>query len=121
MTCAKNGSLTTVKRMLLKPTIAIVGSGLVDKLIQLWRLRRSICEAKAEMSVPGTLAQYTYKAGEAIMSKTLTYQSSYMTQLFKKRNTDITKEEILLEALNMYENYICHTRQSFCNVNENLT
>ena len=86
-----------------QPTIAIVGSGkekkqcvelgFVDKLIELWRLRRSICEAKAEMSVSGTLAIYTYKVGEAIMSKTLTYKSPYNNQLFKKRNTDITNEE----------------------------
>ena len=70
-----------------EPTIAVVGSfkkekeqrieiGFVDKLIELWRLRRKILEAKAEISVSGTLAKYTYKAGEAIMGKTLTYKSS---------------------------------------------
>ena len=66
-----------------QPMIAIVGSekgkkqcvelGFVDKLIQLWRLRKSICEAKAEISVSGTLAKYNYKAGEAIMNRTLNY------------------------------------------------
>ena len=38
------------------------------------------------------------------MSKTLNYKSSYMHQLFKKRNADITAEEKRLAALNMYEN-----------------
>ena len=66
-----------------EPTTVIVGSvkekeqctelGFVDRIIQLWRLRRTILEAKAEMSVSGTLAKYTYRAGEAIMSKMLTY------------------------------------------------
>ena len=50
-----------------------------DKLIKLWRLRRKILEAKAEISVSGTLAKYTYKAGEAIMNKTLSYKSSYIS------------------------------------------
>ena len=63
-----------------EPTIAVVGSfkkekeqriktGFVDKLIELWRLRRKILEAKGEISVSGTLAKYTYKAAEAIMGK----------------------------------------------------
>ena len=61
----------------------------MDKLIELWKLREKILEAnfKAEISVSGVLAKYTYKAGETIMSKTLTYKSSYMTQLFKARNS----------------------------------
>jgi hypothetical protein len=97
--------------------IAIVGSvqekkqcvelGFVDKLIQLWRLRKSICEAKSEMSFSGTLAKYNYKAGEAIMNKTLNYKSSYTHQLFKKRNLAITEEERHLSSLHMYENYLC--------------
>ena len=66
-------------------TIAIVGSakakkkssemGFVDKLIQLWKLKRSILEAKAEISVSDTLAKYMQKAGEAIMYKMLNYKS----------------------------------------------
>ena len=32
--------------------------------------------------------------------------SSYLTHLFKKRNTDITREEKRLAALNLYENYL---------------
>ena len=79
----------------------------MDRLIQLWRLRKSILEAKAEMLVSGTLEKYTYRAAEAIMSKTLTYKSSYMSQLFKARNACITKEEKRLDALTMYENFIC--------------
>ena len=100
-----------------QPTTAIVGSekekkqcvelGFVDKLIQLWRLRKSICEAKAEISVSGTLAKYNYKAGEAIMNRTLIYKSSYMHQLFKKRNLAITEEERRQSSLHMYENYLC--------------
>ena len=64
-------------------------------------------KGKAEISVSGTLAKYTYRAGEAIMSKTLTYKSSYMSRLFKARNTNITREEKRLAALTMYENFIC--------------
>ena len=79
----------------------------MDKLIQLWRLRKSILEAKAEISVSGTLAKYNYKAGEAIMNKTLNYKSSYIHQLFKKRNMAITEEERRLSSMYMYENYIC--------------
>ena len=100
-----------------QPTIAIVGSvkekkqcvelGFVDKLIQLWRLRKSILEAKAEISVSGTLAKYNYKAGEAIMNKMVNYKSSYIHQLFKKRNMAITEEERRLSSMYMYENYIC--------------
>jgi len=85
-------------------TVAIVGSfkkekeqciglGFVDKLIEMWRLRRKILEAKAEILVSGMLTKYTYKVGEAIMGKTLTYKSSYMTQLFKARNRVVTNEE----------------------------
>ena len=66
-----------------EPSSIVVGSfkkekeqciklGFVDKLIELWRLRKKIDEAKAEISVSGVLAKYTYKAGEAIISKTLT-------------------------------------------------
>ena len=94
-----------------QPSIVIVGSakekkqcvelGFVDKLIQLWKLRKTIQEAKAEISVSGTLA------GEAIMNKTMNYKSSYMQQLFRKRNLMITTEERRLASLNMYENYLC--------------
>ena len=59
--------------------------GFVDKTIELQRLRKKVFEAKAEISASGVLGKYTYKAGEAIMSKTLTYKSSYMTQLPLKR------------------------------------
>jgi len=100
-----------------QPSIAIVGSakkkkqcvevGFVDKLIQLWKLRKSIHEAKSEISVSGTPAKYNYKACEAIMNKNLNYKSFYMQQLFKKRNLMITPEERCLASLNMYENYLC--------------
>ena len=100
-----------------QPSIVIVGSakekkqcvelGFVDKLIQLWKLRKTIQEAKSEISVSGTLAKYNYKAGEAIMNKTMNYKSSYMQQLFRKRNLMITTEERRLASLNMYEHYLC--------------
>ena len=75
----------------------------VDRLIQLWRLRRAVLEAKAEISVLGTLAKYTYRAGEAIMSKMLTYKSAYTSQLFKARSASFTREEKRLAALTMWE------------------
>ena len=115
-----------------EPTTAIVGSfkkekgqcieiGFVDKLIELWRLRRKILEAKAEISVSGILAKYTYKAGEAIMGKTLTYKSSYMTQLFKARNRLVMNEERRLASLNMYENYICQYKALLLQCERTLT
>jgi hypothetical protein len=59
----------------------------VDKLIQMWRIRKSIYEARTEISVPGTLAKYSYKAGKAILNKMLNYKSSYIHQLFKKKKS----------------------------------
>ena len=81
--------------------------GFVEKLVELWRLRRKILESKAEILVSGCLAKYNYKAGETIMNKTMMYKSSYMYQLFKARNMAITKEERNRAALLMYDNYIC--------------
>ena len=57
--------------------------GFVEKLVELWRLRRRITEDKAEMMVSGTLAKYSYKAGEVLMNKTLTYRSSYVAKVYK--------------------------------------
>ena len=62
---------------------------------------------EAGISVSGTLAKYNYKAGEAIMNKTLSYKSTYIHQMFKKRNLTITEEERRLLSLYMYENYLC--------------
>ena len=70
-------------------------------------MRSRILEDKAEMMVAGTLAKYPYKAGEALMNKTLTYRSSYMAKVFKARNHAITLEERCRGAMTMYENYIC--------------
>ena len=86
--------------------------GFVEKLIDLWRKRRKILEAKAEISVSGVLANYTYRSGEGIMNKTLSYRSSYLSQLFKSRNRDITMVEKRQAALTMYENYICQYKAS---------
>ena len=104
-----------------KEQCACIELGFVDKLIELWRLRRKILEAKAEISVSGILAKYTYKAGEAIMGKTLTYKSSYMTQLFKARNRLVTNEERRLASLNMYENYICQYKALLLQCERTLT
>ena len=62
-------------------SITIVGSqkekeqcvelGFVEKLVELWRLRRRILEDKPEMMVDGTLAKYSYRASEAIWLKFL--------------------------------------------------
>ena len=41
------------------------------------------------------------------MNRTLSYKSSYMHQLFKKRNLAITEEERRQSSLHMYENYLC--------------
>ena len=51
--------------------------GFVENLIKLWKLRGRIAEAKSEMLGSGTLAKYIYKAGEAIMNKSMDYRSSY--------------------------------------------
>ena len=69
-------------------TIEIVGSckekeqcielGSVEKLVELWRLRRKNLEAKAEIAVTAFLAQYTHKAGETLMNKLMSYKSFYM-------------------------------------------
>ena len=59
---------------------------LLKNLVELWRLRRRIVEAKSEISVSSILAKYTYRAGEAILNKTVDYRSTYMTNLFKATN-----------------------------------
>jgi len=59
--------------------------GFVEKLVELWRLRRRILESKAEILVSGCLAKYNYKAGETIMNKTMLYKSSYMYKLLKAK------------------------------------
>ena len=41
------------------------------------------------------------------MNKTMSYKSTYMFQLFKQRNKDLTNEDRKRAALIMYENYIC--------------
>ena len=90
MTCVKSGSTikgtiqqTTpplVTESVPEPTTAIAGSckekeqcielGFVEKLVELWRLRRKILEAKSEISVTASLAKYTHKAGETLINKT---------------------------------------------------
>ena len=98
------------------PSISIVGSqkekgqcvelGFVEKLIELWRLRRRILEDKTEILVSGFLARYNHEAGKAIMNKTLTYRSSNMMKVFKARNKALTMEERSRASLAMYNNQI---------------
>ena len=61
-------TMTEIARSL-KRKEQFVELGFVEKMIELWRLRRRICEAKAEIYVSGVLAKYTYQAAEAIMNK----------------------------------------------------
>ena len=56
-------------------------------MVKLWRLRRKILEEKSEISV--------------------SYKLTYMSQLFKPRNTAITNDDRHRATLIMYENYIC--------------
>ena len=65
----------------------------MEKMVELRRLRRKILEVKAEISVSGMLVKYTHRAGESVLNKTSSHKSSYVTQLFKARNADITKKE----------------------------
>ena len=73
-----------------KGEVQIIELGFVEKLIELWKLRKRIDEAKAEISVSGTLAKYNYRAGEAIMNKCMDYRCSHMSKLYKTRNLDVT-------------------------------
>ena len=78
-----------------------------------WKINRVIeveknnSEAKAEISVSGTLDKYTYKAGEAILNKSIDYRSSCTLDLFKSRNKEITLIEKWQPVFTLYENYIC--------------
>ena len=97
-----NPSMTIVVSK--KEKVQSVELGFVEKLIEMWRLRKRILEDKAEILVDGTLAKYGYKAGETLMNRTLTYRSSYVNRVFKARNKAITLEERKRGALIMYEN-----------------
>ena len=41
------------------------------------------------------------------MNECMDYRSSYMSQLYKARNLEVTMNEKRQAALTMYENYIC--------------
>ena len=70
------------------PSNVIVGSekekrqcvelGFVDKLIELWKLRKRILEDKTEITVSGILARYNHDAGKAMMNKTVNFRSTYV-------------------------------------------
>jgi len=67
--------------------------GFVDKLIELWKLRKRILEDKTEITVSGILSRYNHDAGKAMMNKTVNFISNYISQLFKTRNKALTMEE----------------------------
>ena len=67
--------------------------GFIEKLVELLRLTRKIDEAKSEILVSGILAKYTYRAGEAIMNKTMDYRYTYMANLLIARNKAVTVDE----------------------------
>ena len=68
------------------PSTAIFGSqkekrqcielGFVDKLIELWKLRKRILEDKTEITVTGILLRYNHDAGIAMMNKTVNFRSN---------------------------------------------
>ena len=66
--------------------------GFIEKLLELWKLRKRINEAQAEIADKGTLSRYNYRTGEAI-NKTMDYRSSFMRSLFKERCKSITRDE----------------------------
>ena len=80
----------------------------MEKLVEVWRLRRKILEAKSETSVSASLVKYTHKAGETLRNTTMSYKSTYMSQLLKPRNTAITNDDRHIAALLMYEKYGYH-------------
>ena len=80
--------------------------GFVDKLIELWKLRKRILEDKTEITVSGFLARYNHDTGKAIMNKTVNFRSTYISQAFKSRNKALTMEEKSRAAIAMYNNEI---------------
>ena len=85
----------------------IIECGFIEKLLELWKLRKRIHVAKAEIAGKGTLSRDNYRPGEAIVNKTMDYRSSFMKSLFKERCKSITQDERKRVALIMYENCIC--------------
>ena len=70
-------------------------------MVKLWRLRRKILEEKSEISIE------KHKVGGTLRNIAMSYKLTYMSQLFKPRNTAITNDDRHRAALIMYENYIC--------------
>ena len=78
----------------------------MDKLIELWKLRKRILDDKTEITVTGILSRYNHDAGKAMMNKTVNFKSTYISQLFKSRNKALTMEEKSRAAIAMYNNEI---------------
>ena len=76
--------------------------GFVDKLIELWKLRKRILEDKTEITVSGFLQRYTHEMGKAFMGKTMQFKSTYIARLFKDKNKEVTMEEKNRAAMVMY-------------------
>ena len=85
------------------PSVVIVDSqkekrqctelGFVEKLIELWKLRKRISEDKAEITVSGFLQRYTHEMGKAVMSKAMNFRSTYISKLFKAKNKELNMDE----------------------------
>ena len=94
------------------PTIVIVDSqqekrrcielGFVDKLFELWKLRKKIQEDKAEITVTGFLQRYNHEGGKAVMHKTFNFKSTYIAKVFKAKNKALTLAERTRMSLEMY-------------------
>ena len=94
------------------PSVVIVDSqkekrqgtelGFVEKLIELWKLRKRISEDKAEIIVSGFLQRYTHEMGKAVMSKAMNFRSTYISKLFKAKNKELNMDEKSRASIAIY-------------------
>ena len=94
------------------PSVVIVDSqkekrqctelGFVEKLIELWKLRKRISEDKAEITVSGFLQRYTHEMGKAVMSKAMNFRSTYISKLFKAKNKELNMDEKSRASIAIY-------------------
>ena len=76
--------------------------GFVEKLIELWKLRKRISEDKAEITVSGFLQRYTHEMGKAVMSKAMNFRSTYISKLFKAKNKELNMDEKSRASIAIY-------------------
>ena len=74
----------------------------MDKLIELWKLRKRILEDKAEITVSGFLQRYTHEMGKAVMSKAMNFRSTYISKLFKAKNKELNMDEKSRASIAIY-------------------